>query len=233
MIARHLAWNGCFNARDLGGLRTLDGREVRRGAAVRSDAVDRLERDGWGALEAHGIRTIIDLRNDDERSADRERRPAGITTLLMPIDHIEDREFWDVWNSGPQCGTPLYYLPHLQRFPERSGSVIRAIAHAGPGGVLFHCRIGRDRTGMVAMLLLSLLGVAHDVIAADYHLSKERLQHQAPEQDAALEAFYTQENTSGSEALTRTLASLDVEGWMRAGGLTQEDLATLRARLLL
>jgi hypothetical protein len=61
---RHLDWDGCHNVRDFGGLRAAHGRETRSGAVVRGDSVDRLTATGWSALLEHGIRTIIDLRND-------------------------------------------------------------------------------------------------------------------------------------------------------------------------
>jgi protein tyrosine/serine phosphatase len=171
----HLAWDGCFNVRDLGGLPTTDGRITRWGALVRADALDGLSEDGWAALAAHGVRTVIDLRNDDERGADAAPRPASITTVHIPLDVNEDREFCSVWQSGPQFGTPLYYGPHLNRFPERSATVVAATARAGLGGVAFHCGGGRDRAGQISMLLLALVGVSADVIADDYVLSYERL----------------------------------------------------------
>jgi protein-tyrosine phosphatase len=113
---RHLDWEGCSNVRDLGGMLAAGGRRTRRGALVRADALDRLTAAGWAALEDHGVRTVIDLRNDDERGSDAAPRPARVETVHLPHDAVEDREFWDVWSSGPQYGTPLYYGPHLERF---------------------------------------------------------------------------------------------------------------------
>ena len=84
MHGRYLTWDGCFNARDLGGLPTTDGGTTRWSAVVRSDHLDHLTAAGWAALEAHGIRTIIDLRNDEERPADSAPRAAGITTVHGP-----------------------------------------------------------------------------------------------------------------------------------------------------
>ena len=145
-VRRQLDWDGCFNVRDLGGLRTADGRAVRRGALVRADALERLTAAGWRALEAHGVRTVVDLRNADEIGADAAPRPAGLTTVRLALDRIEDREFWDRWSNGPVFGTPLYYRPHLDRFAHASAAVVAAIAHAAPGGVAYHCAGGRDRT---------------------------------------------------------------------------------------
>jgi hypothetical protein len=114
---RHLSWEGCHNARDLGGIRTREGMLVRRGAIVRSDALDELTEDGWQAVEAHGIRTIIDLRNDDERNVD-GARPRTVDTISIPIDNMEDAEFWAPWRSGWQFGTPLYVLSRSMPEPD-------------------------------------------------------------------------------------------------------------------
>lgn len=234
---RHLDWDGCFNVRDLGGLRTRDGRETRWGAAVRADALDGLTAAGWAALCEHGVRTIIDLRNDDERAPDAAPRPATVTTIHIPLDATEDREFWSVWGNGPQFGTPLYYRPHLERFPERSAAIITAIANAEPGGVVFHCGGGRDRAGQIAMLVLALAGVPAEDIAADYALSAERLRarydaHREVDQGPLLEAFLTGEGTSAREVIIATLASLDVEAHLRTAGVTVDDLNALRSRLI-
>jgi protein tyrosine/serine phosphatase len=124
--------------------------------------LDGLDAAGREALAQAGVRTIIDLRNDDERAA------AAPGSVHLPLDAAEDTEFWDEWGRDWRFGTPLYYGPHLARHPDRSARVIAAIAHAPPGGVLFHCVGGRDRTGMIAMLVLALVGVPKDAIAADY-----------------------------------------------------------------
>lgn len=234
---RQLDWDGCCNVRDLGGLAVAGGGEIRWGAVVRADALDRLTAAGWSALWAHGVRTVVDLRNDDERGSDVAPRPPDLTTMALPLDGIEDRAFWDYWAGGPQYGTPLYYRPFLDRFPQRTAGVIAAIAHAEPGGVAVHCGIGRDRTGLVSVLLFALAGVGAEDIAIDYELSAGRL---APllarlgqEVEAAeVEAFLTREGTSTRELITSMLDSLDVEAYLRSAGLSDDDLAAVRARLV-
>jgi protein-tyrosine phosphatase len=229
---RHLDWQGADNARDLGGLRTSDGRETRRGAVVRADAPDQLTAAGWAAVEAHGIRTIVDLRNDDELRPDLAPRPGGLTTLHLPLDGIEDREFWDHWKLQ---APPLYYGPFLERFPERAAGVLGAIASARPGGVLVHCVGGRDRTGLITLLLLALAGVAPEEIAADHGLSDERMAavytSRGIEADTDLEPLLAAEGTSAREAVA-AIAAIGVEGRMRAAGLGDDELAALRARLV-
>jgi protein tyrosine/serine phosphatase len=218
---RQLDWDGCVNVRDLGGLRRVDGGETRRGGVVRGDSPDRLTAAGWSALQAHGVRTIVDLRNDDERELDPGARPAGVTTVQLPLDGKEDTEFWAEWGSGPQFGTPLYYRPHLDRFPERNADVMKAIAAAEPGGVLIHCVGGRDRAGQIAVLVLALAGVAPEEIAADYCLSGE----------SEADAFLARRGTSASELILSILADLDVEAYLLGGGLTEGELSRIRARL--
>jgi protein-tyrosine phosphatase len=235
---RHLDWPGAVNVRDLGGLPTSDGRRTRRGAVVRADSLGRLTAEGWQALADHGVRTVVDLRNDDECAADPGERPPGLRTHHLPLDNLQARDFWeDAWESGPQFGTPLYYRAHILRFPERSARVLAAIARAEPGGVVFHCMGGRDRTGQIAMLALHLVGVPTETICADYELSHARLsalfaQRGEDDESEQLLGYLRQRGTSAAEVIATTLSSIDVEGQLRAGGLTDEDLAALRERLI-
>jgi protein-tyrosine phosphatase len=239
MLDRHLDWDGCFNVRDLGGLPTIDGTRTRPGAAVRADSLNKLTDRGWAALVRHGVRTVIDLRNDFEREAepDLAPRPSAVTTLRLPLDGFEDREFWDAVARGPHFGTPIYYGAHLRRMPQRSAAVLHAIATAPRGGVAFHCVGGRDRTGQVAVLLLHLAGVRTDEIIADYELSDPNLTplwrvRGEPDQAAINAAFLADHSTSASQLISELLASSDVEQTLRRGGLSDADLSALRARLL-
>ena len=214
---RHLDWDGCSNVRDLGG---LGG--IRRGALVRADALERLTARGWAALEAHGIRTVIDLRNPDEIGGDAAPRPPALTTIRVPLDGLEDWEFWQHWYGRPEFGTPHYYGPWLERFPDRAARVLAAIARAQPGGVAYHCGIGRDRTGLITMLLLTALGVSAEAIADDYALSEDRVPP-CPE----LDEFWAGQTTTPTAVLAEVLASVDLARY-----LDPDDLAALRARAL-
>ena len=214
-MTRHLHWDGCTNVRELG-----------RGAIVRADALDRLSAAGWAALEAHGVRTVIDLRNDDEVGADLAPRPPGLTTLHLPLDGVEDTEFWKDWHGRPEFGTPIYYRPFLDHFPERTAAVFTAIARAEPGGVAVHCGIGRDRTGLIAILLLALAGADADEIAADYALSEARVPF------GQVGTFYEDRGITPAGVIAELLAGLDVEAYLRGAGVSEADLAAIRGRLL-
>lgn len=188
-------------------------------------------------MEAHGIRTVIDLRNESEIGTDVAARPESIETVKIPLDVTEDREFWDAWESGPQFATPLYYRPHLERFPERSAEVVRAIAQAQPGGVVFHCQGGRDRAGQIAMLVLALAGVEPEAIAADYALSDERLRplyrsRGQEDEGPAIAEFLRSQGTTATELIIEILTTFDLEATLLEAGLSEHDIAALRQRLV-
>ena len=235
---RHLDWEGCYNVRDLGGLRTAGGGRTRWGAVVRADALDRLAGAGWSALQAHGVRTIVDLRNDDEAATrDAAPRPPGLTTLRVPLDDIGDIDFWEpVWRERLE-GSPLYYRLFLDRKPERCVAALAATARAEPGGVAVHCAGGRDRTGLVSLLLLALAGVVPEAIALDYELSTARMRRLCAargEEDPgpAIAARLADRGTSARALLLDLLATLDAESYLRGAGLADDDLRSLRSRLL-
>lgn len=221
---RRLAWDGCINVRDLGGLPTRDGRTTRWGAVVRSDTPARLTAVGWSALYDYGIRTIITLRTDGMVEDDLDVTPphADLVTVQVAIEDVTDTEFVRQWASTNFWGTPLYFRDALQRWPERHVAAIAAIAHAQPGGVLFHCIRGYDRTGIIALLLLALVGVVPEAIITDYEMSVD------PYREELLAAAHT----STREVMLDTLAWLDAESYLLAGGLSYSDLEAVRARFL-
>lgn len=242
-VARRLAWPDCVNVRDLGGLPAAEGAVTRRGAVVRADSLDRLTSDGWRALEAHGVRTIIDLRSDIERDA--EPYSCAVPVVHVPVEDDTDEEFIRRWRP---FSTPHYYGAALARWPERSAAAVRAVARAGPGGVVVHCGMGRDRTGLISMLLLALAGVAPEDIAGDYLLSaggrpvdidailatpsrvNARSRRQL-EEDLAAERR-RREKVSDGDAILATLASLDVAAYLGDAGLDERDLQAVRTRLV-
>ena len=224
-LNRILTWDGCNNVRDLGGLNTSDGRKTRWGAVVRSDHPAKLTANGWTALYAHGIRTIISLRTHglvEEDYLDTTPQLADITSIDAAIEDFTDSEFIKQWvDTGFWC-TPLYYRDALQRWPERHVAAIRAVAQAQPGGVLIHCKRGYDRTGIISLLLLSLAGFSPDDILADYELSV----------DPVREEILAREHTTTRETILATLASLDVDHYLQSGGLSRNDMNAIRTRFL-
>ncbi len=230
---RHLDWDGCLNARDLGGLPTVSGRATRWRAVVRADNVDRLTAEGWAALHAYGVRTVVDLREGDERTAV-VARPAGVTVVHVPLDDNADAAFWSrLVDDDVDDGTPQYYRPFIERKAERCAAAVTAVARAAPGGVVVHCGLGRDRTGLVALLLLALAGVTPEAIVADYTLSAARLRRRFSRAGDAdpIAARLALQGLTVPGVLRDALADLDVAAHLGAAGCTAGDLAAVRTRL--
>jgi len=231
---RDLDWHGCFNVRDLGGLNTTDGHTIRRGALVRADDLSRLTARGWSALLAHGVRTVVDLRNADALT-DLRPRPPELSTVRVALGDVADTEFWELCRANDLDGTPLYYRPFLDRKPERCAAAVAAVARAGPGGGVIHCGAGRDRTDAASAR------ARHGRSRGD----RRRLRAEQPpaarvfwaargedDQKPVIDEILRRKNTSARALLLDLLASLDVDAYLRSGGLGDDGAAAGRARLL-
>lgn len=228
--ARELSWDDCVNVRDLGGLG-----QVRPGAVVRMEAPGRLSDAGWAAAWTHGVRTVVDLRDAGEREPDRAPRPADITTVRVPLDPV-GTPFYEHWKKIDNLASPLYFPAMLAEHPERVTAAVRAIANAEPGCVAFHCAGGKDRTGLLALVLLTLAGATPQEIIADYLLSYHRMQQRYDELGArnqlnAVNEFLASRNTTIEASLTSTIASLTMPGFLLQNGLSRTELAALHSRL--
>lgn len=231
-IDRTLRANGLVNARDLGGLRRDDGTLTPTSVFYRSENVDWLEPEGWEQIHAAGIRTVVDLRQPGERTRDIAQRPEWVTTVEVDLDGLENQEFWkDYWDNG-FMGTALYFLPHLEAMPERAGAALSAIVSAPPGGVLFHCMGGRDRTGLIALLLLKAASAQVEEIVDDYletvRLGDLRAASMNRDNDeSGLEAICQAHGTTTECAFRAAVASLDLDKVLRANNLSAEDRRAL------
>lgn len=227
---RELSWDGCVNVRDLGGLG-----QVRPGAVVRMEAPERLTEAGWAAAWAHGVRTVVDLRDAGERKPDRTPRPMAITTVQVPQDPV-GTPFYERWEKIDNLASPLYFPAMLAEHPHPVVTAVRAIANAAPGCVVFHCAGGKDRTGLVALVLLTLAAAAPDEIIADYLLSYDRMKQRyaelgARDQLTAVNELLASRNTTIEAHLTSTIASLTMPDFLLQNGLSDAELTALRARM--
>lgn len=216
--------DGLVNVRDLGGLRRVDGALTPLGVFLRSENVDAVTEHGWEQLRALGVRTVIDLRQPGERERDVNGRPGWLTTRVIDLDGLENSAFWkDYWENG-LVGTALYYVPHLIAMPERAGAALSAIATAPPGGVLFHCMGGRDRTGMIAMLLLLAAKTDLEEIVDDYMETVRRGELRAvhakrPNDEPDLDAFCRTHGTTTEGAFRDALATVEINTLLANSGV--------------
>jgi protein tyrosine/serine phosphatase len=198
---------------------------------------------------AHGIRTVLDLRGDHEREDD---PPAELPVEVVHVPFMEASEAeWDeiaeeieataVVAPDVASSTRDVYLIFLERFKPNVAAAVRALAQAPEGGIVIHCVGGKDRTGLLVAFLLHLAGVDDREVAADYALSEERLlsRHQAwfeaAESDEELARLQRIAQTPAA-SMEGVFAELErryggVEGYLRQAGVSDEELALVRARL--
>ena len=244
-----LEWDGCLNVRDLGGLPTAEGGRTLLGRVVRSDNVRQLSDAGWHALANHGVTRILDLRWPEELAEDQPRdvdidvvhvsvlgsrldeSADYVQELDAHLDSVEDVADHFAWS----------YVDFLERFRDRFGRAFAAVADAPEGAVVVHCAGGKDRTGLVAAVLLRLVGVPREEVAADYAKSEANL---APALRSWIDTIEDEIERgrrrklaqTPAEGMLRVLEEIerrygDVASYLRAAGLTDEQIERLRERL--
>jgi protein-tyrosine phosphatase len=244
-VTRALAWEGCLNVRDLGGVPLAGGGLTRFGALLRADNVGRLTPAGWRSLSRHGVARIVDLRWPEERAEDPPR------DLNVEVVHVSllgrfDPSYSDDIDRYIEAGDPVGYWAAaygriVTRHRANFGAALAAIAGAPDGPVLFHCTAGRDRTGLISALLLRLAGAPVDEIAADYAQSEHNL---APDAERFISGASDEVGrrrrafmqAAPADAMAQVLAGLeerygDVVSYMRAAGLADAQIGRLRSRL--
>jgi protein-tyrosine phosphatase len=176
MAERVVALAGACNLRDLGGYRTRDGRQIRKGVVFRSGVLSYFAPDDHAALLRLGVKTICDLRNGDERTKEPTNWPGDAQIMCWDLDSsVADairKSGWERPESAQQAreilidsyqSIPYWLAPHLR-------GLFQSLArHEIP--LLFHCAAGKDRTGISAAILLHTLGVPRETIIEDYELT--------------------------------------------------------------
>lgn len=160
---------GTPNFRDLGGLPTDGGRVTRHGVLFRSSALEELSpRDVRFLIDEIGLRTVIDLRSPD----DREIAQPLLDTLIRYINLPITRGAPTTSLERPMCADGRVDMPRIYRmYIEVSAPSITEIITeltSGATPALFHCAAGKDRTGVVAAIVLSAVGVTRDAVIADF-----------------------------------------------------------------
>jgi protein-tyrosine phosphatase len=169
---RRLELEGAWNFRDLGGYRGGDGRRLRWRRLFRADGLDRLTATDLDRIEELRLRTVVDLRTGDEVAKGRLATAAGeVSWYHLPmLDVLPPKERYDTWINPGRVAEQ--YLSMLSSAGETIASFMRLACDPESYPLVFHCFAGKDRTGILTALVLGLLGVGDDDIAADYALSE-------------------------------------------------------------
>ena len=231
-----LPLEGTVNTRDLGGLPAAGGKPTRYHRFLRSDELTGLTESDREFLRGYGVRTVIDLRGDLEA----RERPDILPGDDVAYHHISLFEV-DVTQSIDDSGMTIedVYLDILSH-EDRLGEVFRIIADAEPGCILFHCAVGKDRTGVVAAILLTLAGCDEEDIAANYtqsgdHLMRAEWYREYFEQDMSEKLRghlvpYARFIRSVLERIKRGHGSIEL--FLRHLDLSDEQIEAIRSRLL-
>jgi protein-tyrosine phosphatase len=227
---------GLLNVRELGGHPTSDGATTRSRSLLRADDLVQLTDEGMRALADYGVRTVVDLRWPGEVAA--RVHPLGRSAHGMRYHQIsllaQDEMQWA--SLSGECTKEMWKCAVLEHTRPQLKEVLGVIADADAAPLVFHCVAGKDRTGLIAALLLALADVEPDVIAADYAASSALLA------DAYLQRYSNLERAEIFEALRcpeegvyNMLEYLEqyggAAGYLGAIGLEDAAIARLRARL--
>jgi protein-tyrosine phosphatase len=163
---------GACNVRDLGGYETASGQRVRTGQLLRGDSPHRLTDDDLVIVGNLGLRTVVDLRSADELQALGEEplRSLGVETLHIPLRHAPgEAQVLRIARDGEHTPTLAeLYRGFVDNSADELARIVTVAADSARRPLLFHCLAGKDRTGVVAAFLLTLLGVPDELVAADY-----------------------------------------------------------------
>lgn len=171
---RFLTLTGTLNTRDLGGLPVAGGGVTRSGVFYRSDVPMALSDADLEQLAELGLRTVIDLRQPYEL----ERDPSGLNNRAGVEMH--NVEIWGLIEEGNNEPDDRYditalYIAALDHAGAGLAQAVRLLAQCD-GTLLFHCTAGKDRTGLVAALVLEAVGVDRKTIVHDFALTHDRIE---------------------------------------------------------
>jgi len=207
---------GAANARDVGGLPTIDGRTTRPGVLLRADNLqDLTERDVRRLLHDFRLRTVLDLRSTGEvhlegatplhgtgvvhhqlslipewdGEPDRAEAERAVEDAIAPAHDTNDDSAAGAATGMAEQAVPTagerrhvrdptdltdHYVGYIQAAGRNVGRALQVLADPASGPTLVHCAAGKDRTGVVVALALSLAGVTREAVVADYVRSAER-----------------------------------------------------------
>jgi len=239
--SRFIALQGCFNFRDLGGYRAQDGRSVKWLRLFRSDAINYATPDDISRLQGElGIFTVVDLRNPEEI------QQAGLNTMAgssVRYHHVPYEGARQIVPPGPD-EDPVVRLTNLYQWIIRNAGAqiaesLNILSEGGNLPAVFHCTAGKDRAGILAAMVLGILGVDRDQIMQDYVLTNEiidklgpRLRARPGNEHRTLDSF-----RAPPEAMETVLDELENEhggpvNYLQAQGVADGTIDKLRDALL-
>lgn len=228
-----------YNVRELGGYPTSDGETTAYQQLIRADGLHELTKNDQRYVKSYGVRTIIDLRGASELDAEPN-----------PFERDEEMNYINIPLIQEDVGAPHMveqmrlvddnflrnmYINILQNAQEEIKQVFQTIA-TSKGATLFHCSAGKDRTGVIAMLLLGLVKVDRADLITNYMVTEIYLQKKViPAQFSnQFPASLLQSRADFIEPAIDYIIDNhgSVRNYLLAIGLSEETLATITQKML-
>jgi protein-tyrosine phosphatase len=234
---------GAFNFRDLGGYPTTDGQVTRWGRLFRSDSLHELTADDVGTLKSMGLATVVDLRTPRELDRTGRGLLAEEPLTFRHLSVIREDRGEAVGAPEPVDELSARYLWYLDHGRDALAEALALVADPDHLPLVFHCAAGKDRTGVLAALVLDVLGVDPEVIVADYVVTAERMElilaryRGQPGLTAAMERVPAYRFGVEAATMERFLGTLHerfggARGWAGAAGVDARALDRMADELL-
>ncbi|MEU4544798.1 tyrosine-protein phosphatase [Nonomuraea dietziae] len=251
---RWIDLEGAVNVRDLGGLPTTDGGTTRHGRILRSDNLQGLTPSDVDLLVgSHKVRHVVDLRSGPEVSLEGPGPLASVAEVTVHhhtlfaeggrhTDVDADRALpWQDRHADDDLRVTGFYYGYLRERPDSVVSALRVMA-LDDGAAIVHCAAGKDRTGVLCALALSVAGATREAIVEDYVATGERLERVLARLRASatyrddLDSRPADDHMPRARYIEQFLGVLDDRfggplPWLEANGWTEADNAALRSRL--
>jgi protein-tyrosine phosphatase len=220
-------WNNTFNTRDLGYTPTINKKYIKPQRFIRSDAPHTVDDDVKEFLVEHNIKTIIDLRN--EKIANRN-----------PNAFVADSRFY-CYNfplsiNAKAVNSEADIIENYYQMLENDTAIanIFGTMASSDGGILFHCQEGKDRTGIIAGILLLLAGASDIDIYADYEISNVYLYEMIKTAKAILPDYLLYVKPEYMESIVKYLRETyeTIENYLLSKGISKIEICKLKSKLL-
>lgn len=231
ILRRHIFEN-ILNCRDIGGYPCEDG-ETKFGRFIRCGIVDTPEDWEIERLEQLNIRTTIDLRGtyEAEEMPLKLERIEGADVYSLPLFEINVAT-----NEGMGLNLAQIYEVIIENYKESIAKVLNVIADAKEGAILYNCFFGKDRTGILTMLLLSIAGVSREDIVADYQQTYTYVKAYIESHRDLLWDSNSEKHYSLPETMEAVIDRIEekygsVINYIRSTGISDETIAKIKDRL--
>lgn len=231
-VNRYIQLRHAYNVRDIGGYATSYGKPVVMHRFVRADDTSRLDKDELDLLYNYGVRNVIDLRNGSEYLHRPDAFMKDYRFLYRHYSLLKD-DLWEYLRDelGSDFNMGTIYVGMLKDFNNIKG-VLQHILKC-EGGILFHCSAGKDRTGTLACLLHKIAGVSDEDIVIDYSSSYGYLSDNISQVERGIDRSMLQSlPTYITKAITYLNTYPTIDDYLLKIGLTQQEIDTLRSRLI-